>query len=143
MKKAVEEGLSPLAGRVSGLETAVTALSSEMSKVSASDLATGTQINDLMRKMDVLETKMEVFWRSVAIDAAKVLHSPHPARAHVDALLEALMDGTITEDGKTELRELLEYMRDYHYGDPSPSDFPIYPGDQVAAVILLRTMEYA
>jgi hypothetical protein len=93
-------------------------------------------------RVAVLETKIDVFWRSVAMDAAKIIHSPDPRRAHIDALLESFMDGQMTSLQENELRGILAVMRDY---EPSGSEltFPVYPGEQIAAAILLRTMDHA
>lgn len=93
----------------------------------------------LSDRIIALETKVDVFWKNVALDVARVLHSPNPARAHVDELLEAFMEGRISHTERDELKDLLVYIRDYHPGDPS--DFPVYPGDQVAAAILLQTID--
>lgn len=103
------------------------------------------EINDkmgrILDRLAILETKIEVFWKSVAMDAAKIIHSPDPRRAHIDALLEAFMDGTITSDQVIELRKILAFLRDWEPG--TPADFPVYTGEQVAAAILLRTMDHA
>lgn len=96
----------------------------------------------ILDRVAVLETKIEVFWRSVAMDAAKIIHSPDPDRAHIDALLDSFMAGTMTPVEEIELRAILEVIRDY---DPAVAHltFPVYPGEQIAAAILLRTMGYA
>jgi hypothetical protein len=105
-----------------------------------------TTIRSLTDRTVALETKVDVFWKNVALNLAQILHSPNPARAHVDALLEKLMaelkgeEGELlTPDEREELRRLLAYMAQHHHGDPS--DFPIYPSDQVSAAILLETMD--
>ncbi len=95
----------------------------------------------VLDRLSVMETKIEVFWRSVAMDAAKIIHSPDPRRAHIDALLDAFMEGEITDKQTNELKEVLEFLRDWEPG--KPVDFPVYPGEQVAASILLRTMDHA
>jgi hypothetical protein len=141
LASAITMAVAPLQHLVSGLENAVAALTEALDVVRVSGMAATGQIDGLLRKMDVIETKMDVFWRNVALDMARTLHSPHAERAHVDKLLEDLVDETITLAGRAELKQILEYMRDYHPG--TPADFPIHPGEQVAAVILLRTMEYA
>jgi hypothetical protein len=125
---------------VSPVKDALTRNSERISQLTDADTKMATQLSDMASRVAVLDTKMEVFWRSVALDAAKILHSPNPARRHVDELLEELMAGTISDARKSELRGILERVRDYHAGDRT--DFPIYPGERVAAAILLRTMEY-
>jgi hypothetical protein len=141
LSEAIAAGIAPVGEQVAILRHEVSLLSARVETLSSSDVHVSGQVTEILSKVAVLDTKMEVFWKNVALDAARILHSPHPERAHVDALLEALMDGTITAKGREDLRQVLRYMRDYHPGDPS--EFPIYPGEQVAAVILLRSMEYA
>lgn len=97
-------------------------------------------ISPLNTRLTVIETKMDVFWRSVAVDAAKILHHPEPERAHIDALLDAFLDARMTQAEAEELRGYLQTIRDWEQG--RPSDFPIYPGEQVAATILLHTMDH-
>jgi TolA-binding protein len=95
----------------------------------------------VLDRLAVLETKTEVFWKSVAMDVARIIHSPDPARVHIDALLDAFMSGTISPGEAEELRGLLVKMRDWEPGDDI--GFPVYAGEQVAAAILLRTMDHA
>ena len=98
------------------------------------------RIGTMLDRLAVLETKTEVFWRSVAMDAAKIIHSPDPRRKHIDELLDAFMNGKITPDQEAELRNVLEVMRDYEPG-VTRLTFPVYPGEQIAAAILLRTLD--
>lgn len=95
----------------------------------------------VLDRLAVMETKIEVFWRSVAMDAAKIIHSPDPRRAHIDELLDAFMGGSLTTEQAAELRKILVFLRDWEPG--KPANFPVYPGEQVAAAILLRTMDHA
>lgn len=142
IRKAVSDGLAPLEQKLNGLETRISINTDKLAGLATDVSRQGGQAGDMGSKLAVLEAKMEVFWRSVGLDAAKILHSPHPERAHVDALLEAFMAGTITDAEKHELLRVLEEIRDYSPGKPVP-DFPVQPGEQVAAAILLRSMEYA
>ena len=100
----------------------------------------GRRVGTLLDRVTVLETKTEVFWRSVAVDMAKVIHSPDPRRKHIDDLLDAFMDGKLTATQETELRSILEVLRDYEPG-VTHLTFPVYPGEQIAAAILLRTLD--
>lgn len=99
------------------------------------------EIQPLREDIRALNTKVEVFWRNVGLDLAKVLHQPDPARAHVDALLEAFMKGTLTPAQRTELRRLLIRIRNWEPGQDL--GFPVHPGEQTAAAILLRVMDHA
>ena len=91
-------------------------------------------------RLYVLETKMELFWRSVAIDSAKILHQPDARRSHIDKLLEALMADKLTEQGEAELRGYLVKIRNWEPG--VDVGFPVHPGEQTAAAILLATMNH-
>lgn len=137
---AVEQQLKPVAEASQHLETEVGALTGDCRRVTAAVDKNSLALSGLSDRITVLETKMEIFWRNVGVELARVLHSPNPARTHIDALLEALMEGRITAEERDELKGLLEYIRDYHPGDES--DFPVYAGDQVAAAILLQTMSF-
>ena len=97
--------------------------------------------DQVLERLARLETKVEVFWRSVAMDAAKIIHSPDPRRKHIDDLLDAFTGGTITREQAGELRKILVKMRDWEPGEDA--GFPVYQGEQVAAAILLRTMDHA
>lgn len=96
-------------------------------------------IDPLKERVTIVETKMEVFWREIAGDMARVLHHPEPSRKRVDDLLDILMADTLTKDECKELSGYLEIIRDWEPGQPAP--FKIFPGEQVAAAILLHTMK--
>lgn len=99
---------------------------------------------ELLDRVAVIGTKVDVYWKTVenlAMDAAKIIHSPDPRRAHIDALLDSFMDGTISSKDADELRGILVFLRDWEPGKPSA--FPVYQGEQIAAAILLRTMDQA
>lgn len=95
----------------------------------------------LMAAITSLETKVDLFWKAVAVDVAKILHQPDPRRARVDSLLESFLAGTLSDEERGELRGYLEQIRDWEPG--KASGFPIRSGEQVAAAILLATMDYA
>lgn len=97
-------------------------------------------LDQLDRKVTVMETKVDVIWQRISIDMARVLHHPEPNRLRVDELLEVLMSGTLTETEAEELRGYLEVIRDWEPGVPAP--FTVFQGEQVAAAILLHTMAY-
>jgi hypothetical protein len=126
-EKAIADAVGPVHDHALTLEKSLSHVSDRLSNIAD--------------RMTAVETKTEVFWRSVAIDVAKVLHSPVPERAHIDKLLEKLMAGKLNDADKRELETILVAIRDYEPGQKTA--FPVYPGEQVAAVILLRAMEYS
>jgi hypothetical protein len=98
------------------------------------------EFSDQMAKMGV---KVDMYWNSLeqlAMNTAKNLHQPDPARQHIDLLLEAFMEGTITDAEKLELKKILVKIRNYDPAGP-PLNFPVHPGEQTAAAILLSTMD--
>jgi hypothetical protein len=97
-------------------------------------------ISPIDKRLAVIETKMELFWQRIAIDMAKTLHHPEPSRVRVDALLDNFMSGHLNDADSDELRGYLEVIRDWEPGQIAP--FMIFQGEQVAAAILLHTMEH-
>ena len=86
----------------------------------------------LRERLTAIETKVEVFWRSVAIDAAKILHTPHPENARRDELLERFVEGIIDRE---ELKELIVTLKKII--DDTFREF----GERTAASNLLRVIE--
>lgn len=95
-----------------------------------------SEIAALASRTTLLESKMEVFWRNVAFDVSKILHSPHPGWENLDALLEKFRGGTITA---AEMAEMEEQLRDMVDGRWVPAE--VTRADQVAASLLLRAIE--
>jgi hypothetical protein len=91
---------------------------------------TSDKIGQISDRVSVLETKIEVFWRNVAYDAAKILHSPH--RPVLDALLEKFYGETITRAEEESLRVMLIELTGQ--GEFTPSE-------SLSAAILLRFLE--
>lgn len=89
---------------------------------------------EVSNRIVALEVKIDVFWRGVAFDQAKILHQPHPKWARRDALLEKLLSQEITNEELVELREMLQdAVGEVHdVGNE---------GQRVAASILLRIIE--
>jgi hypothetical protein len=56
-----------------------------------------------------METKIEIFWRNVGFDAAKILHTPHPENARRDFLIIRWETDKI---GLAELHELISMLKD-------------------------------
>jgi hypothetical protein len=87
-------------------------------------------------RVSILESKMEVFWRNVAFDVSKILHSPHQGWENLDTLLEKFRDQDITA---LEMADLETQLRDMVEGRWTPTD--VTRADQVAASLLLRAIE--
>lgn len=79
-----------------------------------------------------METKVEVFWKDVSFDAAKILHTPHPENARRDYLLERFLAQQITSE---ELAELVITLKKII--EEKDREF----GERTAASQLLRALE--
>lgn len=135
----VAAALSPVTVEVAGLkQTLNDHVSNEAAIIQA---AVERGVGPLVAQVSVLEAKVELFWRGLAIDSARVLHHPHPQRARIDELLEAWGDRPLTFGEKEELRGYLESIRD-HEPDQDVG-FPVYAGEQASAVTFLNTMKLA
>jgi hypothetical protein len=109
----------------------------DLIKTNSSDLRSATET---MTKMGV---KVDMYWstlEALAMNSAKGLHQPDPRRARVDYLLEAFMEGTLTNGERLELKKFLVQIRNYEPGGPELS-FPVYPGEHTLATILLSTID--
>lgn len=115
LAEAAQAAAGAVAAEVRGLRSEVTAQESRVS---------------------ILESKMEVFWRNVAFDVSKILHSPHPGWESLDALLEKFQGRTIST---AEMADLETQLRDIVEGRWSPAG--VTRADQVAASLLLRAIE--
>ena len=86
----------------------------------------------LEHRLTALETKVDVFWSRLAVDAAAILHSPDPRHARTDLLLEKLIDDRLTD---RELAELATHLRH------AVSDKTRLPGERLSAATILRALE--
>jgi hypothetical protein len=91
----------------------------------------------------VLKSQMTTFqdmWKQLAFEMAKVLHQPDPLRAHIDRLLEGLMEDTLSDEEVLELKKYLVEIRNWEPG--TDLGYPVRDGEQTAAAILLKTMPH-
>lgn len=65
--------------------------------------------NLLTTRVSNLETKIEIFWRNVSFDAAKILHTPHPENSRRDFLIIRWENKNI---GLVELHELISVFKE-------------------------------
>lgn len=64
----------------------------------------------LLERVKALETKVDVFWKAVSIDAAMLLHSPHPDLARRDMLLEKFTFDSLSPEEVQELHNMLNEL---------------------------------
>lgn len=146
IKQIIQAELAPLTQQIHDLTVQLQATNARQDAQQRDIHELTDKLGKVLDRLAVIETKVEVFWKSVAMDAAKIIHSPDPRRRQVDELIEAFQhaadgQGMMSSNDYNKLREILLFMRDWEPG--MESDFPIYPGEQFAAAVLLRTMDHA
>ena len=97
-------------------------------------------VSPINGRLGVLETKIDVFWRNVAFDAAKILHSPHDSRSDLDALLEAFLDDRLAPGDVADLDQKLMEIRDEDVGGIMDGQ-PTKAGNKIAAAIVLMVLQ--
>jgi hypothetical protein len=93
-------------------------------------------------RIAILESKMDVFWRNVAFDVSKILHSPHEGWEELDALLEKFRASLRAGEPMTdpEMASLETQLRDMVEGRfAAPAE--VTRADKVAASLMLRAIE--
>lgn len=95
-----------------------------------------SEVNAQESRLAILESKMEVFWRNVAFDVSKILHSPHEGWEALDALLEKFREQDISDP---EMAELETQLRDMVEGRWPAAE--VTRADRTAASLLLRAIE--
>jgi len=133
------EHTQPIIDRITTLEARTSPESRDNEREAIKNIISD-KLAPIGEKLAKLEVKIDVYWTNFSMDAAKILHQPDPARHHIDVLLEAYMDGTISDAERQELKKFLYIIRNWEPGQEV--GFPVHPGEQVAAAILLRTMDY-
>lgn len=145
----IDLSLQPLKDRVLLVEQRVGPSADERARLIMSGMLHDalSPVNENLTKLGV---KVDTLWTQLATSMAQILHQPDPSRRPVDRLLEALMEGTLSNEERTELRKYLVAIKTWepNSGDAevelSPETkitFPVHNGEQVAAGILLLTMD--
>jgi hypothetical protein len=143
IRNLVHEVVKPLEERVGNNSMRLTQSGDRLNRIEDLLRLISTDQRSFADTMAQMGVKVDMYWHTLealAMNSAKGLHQPDPRRARVDALLEAFMEGTLTPVERIELKKLLVKIRNYEPGAP-PLEFPIYPGEQTYAVILLSTMD--
>jgi len=72
---------------------------------------TPTEIADILKRVTVIETKLDLYWNSVERQMSQMLHSPH--RPTLDVLLDKnARDERLTDDEAMSLVDLLQKLID-------------------------------
>lgn len=91
------------------------------------------EVQDQEHRLTALEVKVDVFWKGIALDAAALLHRPHPEFKRRDELLETF---TYKKLNSKEAREL------YNMLVPVWEDIQAPYAERLAASILMRTLSH-
>jgi hypothetical protein len=146
LAKQIKLALTPIDVKFTGVTALLTGIQMTLDTQKEGLGRVSSRQGDLLDRTSVLETKVAVFWKNVAMDAATILHSPDPRRKPVDLLLEAFMAGTINTEQIARLRQYLKIIMMWEPGQPWPSnsvpEFPIRDGEQSSAMMLLRSMDH-
>jgi hypothetical protein len=122
--------------QVDAVERVATAAYDETGSLRTEVRGLRSEVGDQGGRVSILESKMEVFWRNVAIDVSKILHSPHEGWESLDALLDKFRAQSIDD---AEMAELEGHLREMVDGQWEPAE--VTRADQVAASLLLRAIE--
>lgn len=148
IKDLTDKVITPLAEKVQDHTNRFTQSAERLGRIEVSQKEIAADVREVRDTLIEQGVKVNSFWTQftatmteVAVNQAKILHQPDPRRAHIDHLLEAFMEGTLTADERLDLRKFLVQIRNYDPGGPSTLEFPVYPGEQTAAAILLSTMD--
>ena len=104
-------------------------------------------VHDTRERLASVEALQRQHIEQLTMSLMKQLHQPDPRRARVDHLLEEYMEGTITDSEVIELKKYLVKMRNFEPTENQVEDsarvlgFPVFPGEQTNAAILLGTMD--
>lgn len=134
----IDEALRPIVERMTVFEQRIGPDAKEHDRLTMKGMIVES-LEPVREQVTSMSVKVETLWANLAVSMAQILHQPDPARAHVDVLLEAFMNGTLTSDERVELRKHLITIKSWEEG--KPSDYPIIPGEQTAAAILLALMD--
>lgn len=139
----VNEALQPIKDMLSLHTAQLTQHSDRDIRTEDSIKENSSRIRDLSEKITQQGVKVDMYWTTLeqlAMNAAKGLHQPDPARAPLDALLESFIEGTLTASERIELKKYLVQIRNHEVNGPE-LDFPVQPGEQTFAAILLSIMD--
>jgi hypothetical protein len=127
------DALGVLRGELHGLHEEITRLDTQGS----------AGLGAVAVRVSVLESKMDVFWKNVALDVSKILHSPHEGWEDLDRLLERFQETVsgeaadpISPGEMTSLAGTLREIVDGQWAAGSATR-----ADQVAASLLLHAIE--
>ena len=127
MRRIAADVMQPLVKTVDDNAHAVSDINQRVAPVLE---VTTNKLEAISNRVGVLETKIDVFWKNVAYDAARILHSPHTPE--FDALLDGFREGRLNTDDTVRFVEELAKIA----GDRNQMN-----GDRLAAATIIRVIE--
>lgn len=105
-------------------------------------------VHDTRERLASVESLQRQHIETITMSLMKLIHQPDPRRGRIDHLLELYMEGAISPEEVTDLKKILVSMRNVEPGENQVEEsirtlgFPVYPGEQTNAAILLGTMDF-
>lgn len=143
IREIAKQANEPLQAQLTDHTLRLTQTGDRLNRMESLMVTNGTDLRAAIDTLTKQGVKVDMYWstlESLAMNAAKGLHQPDPRRARVDHLLEAFMEGTLTDGERIDLKKYLVLIRNYEPGI-TRLDFPVYPGEQTFATILLSTID--
>jgi hypothetical protein len=137
----------PLKDRIAVNGGRIDQMRDSVNRMEATLINVDHNVHDTRERLASVEALQRQHIEQLTMSLMKQLHQPDPRRARVDHLLEEYMEGTITDSEIIELKKYLVKMRNFEPTENQIEDsarilgFPVFPGEQTNAAILLGTMD--
>jgi hypothetical protein len=137
----------PLKDRISQNDIRIAQIADSVNRMESVVIKIDENVHDSRERLSSVEALQRQHIEQITMSLMKQLHQPDPRRARVDHLLEQYMEGAITESEVKELKKFLVKMRNLEPTEDQVEEsvrvlgFPVFPGEQTNAAILLGTMD--
>jgi hypothetical protein len=137
----------PLKDRISHNDIRIAQIIDSVGRMESVVLKIDENVHDSRERLASVEALQRQHIEQITMSLMKQLHQPDPRRARVDHLLEQYMEGTITSSEVVELKKYLVKIRNLEPTEDQVEaavlalGFPVFPGEQTNAAILLGTMD--
>lgn len=137
----------PLKDRISMNDARITQMRDTINRMENTLGKIDTNIHETRERLSSVEALQRQHIDQITMSLMKQMHQPDPRRARIDHLLEAYMEGAISGSEIVELKKALIKIRNFEPVDNQVEEsarvlgFPVFPGEQTAAAILLGTMD--
>lgn len=133
--------------RLAITDTRIAQLQDSSGRIDSTVTKLSDTVADVRERLTSVETLQRQHIEQITMNLMKFMHQPDPRRNHIDRLFEAFMEGVITQEESIELKKILVAIRNLEPSEDQVNDsieklgFPVYPGEQTAAAIILGTMD--